>query len=297
MKRSAWRARTWSQLRSAATTYRSALSIGRTVRASSIVQKHYGNPAGRLRGSLPGIGRRPRPLRPRPPASPARSRSLALSERDRRRRARGGRTRSRAVATVFLTGRECPWRCVMCDLWRYTTPADTPPGAIPAQVTRRAARARARASAPVTQMKLYNAGSFFDPRAVPESDYDADRRRARRARAGRRRVASGAHRPSRRSLSRRARSSPCAVDGSATGPQLEVAMGLETVHPDALERLHKRMTVDQFADAADALAAPRRVAARVPADLAAVRAAGRTGRVAAASRSTSRSTAAPRSCR
>ena len=24
------------------------------------------------------------------------------------------------VATVFLTGRECPWRCVMCDLWRYT---------------------------------------------------------------------------------------------------------------------------------------------------------------------------------
>ncbi|HEY1809949.1 MAG TPA: hypothetical protein VGG42_15405, partial [Acidobacteriaceae bacterium] len=21
------------------------------------------------------------------------------------------------VATVFLTNRECPWRCVMCDLW------------------------------------------------------------------------------------------------------------------------------------------------------------------------------------
>ena len=29
-------------------------------------------------------------------------------------------------------------------------------------------------------------------------------------------------------------------------------MGLETVHPDALERLHKRMTVDQFVDAAHA---------------------------------------------
>ena len=25
---------------------------------------------------------------------------------------------------------------------------------------------------PVTGMKLYNAGSFFDPRAVPEADYD-----------------------------------------------------------------------------------------------------------------------------
>ena len=36
-------------------------------------------------------------------------------------------------ATVFLTGRECPWRCVMCDLWRYTTPSDTPRRAIPAQ--------------------------------------------------------------------------------------------------------------------------------------------------------------------
>ena len=30
-------------------------------------------------------------------------------------------------------------------------------------------------------------------------------------------------------------------------------MGLETVHPDALERLHKRMTVDRFADAASRL--------------------------------------------
>jgi hypothetical protein len=22
------------------------------------------------------------------------------------------------VLTVFLTNRECPWRCVMCDLWK-----------------------------------------------------------------------------------------------------------------------------------------------------------------------------------
>jgi hypothetical protein len=35
--------------------------------------------------------------------------------------------------------------------------------------------------------------------------------------------------------------------------QLEVAMGLETVHPDALARLHKHMTVEQFADAASRL--------------------------------------------
>src|SRR6185503_8992835 len=74
------------------------------------------------------------------------------------------------VATVFLTGRECPWRCAMCDLWRYTTPADTPAGAIPAQIAA-ARRALETQPAPVTQIKLYNAGSFFDPRAVPEADY------------------------------------------------------------------------------------------------------------------------------
>ena len=45
-------------------------------------------------------------------------------------------------------------------------------GAIPAQVA--AARSAVRDEpVPVTGMKLYNAGSFFDPRAVPEADYDA----------------------------------------------------------------------------------------------------------------------------
>jgi radical SAM enzyme (TIGR01210 family) len=34
------------------------------------------------------------------------------------------------------------------------------------------------------------------------------------------------------------------------GPRLEVAMGLETVHPAALEALNKRMTVDDFSRAA-----------------------------------------------
>jgi len=41
----------------------------------------------------------------------------------------------------------------------------------------------------------------------------------------------------------------------AAATRLEVAMGLETAHPDALERLHKRMTRDSFARGADRLAA------------------------------------------
>ena len=38
------------------------------------------------------------------------------------------------VATIFLTNRECPWRCLMCDLWRNTLTEDVPPGAIPEQI-------------------------------------------------------------------------------------------------------------------------------------------------------------------
>src|SRR5262245_51546311 len=76
------------------------------------------------------------------------------------------------VATVFLTGRECPWRCLMCDLWKYTTESDTPRGAIPRQIAD-ARRQLADESRAIDQIKLYNAGSLFDPRAVPESDYDA----------------------------------------------------------------------------------------------------------------------------
>ena len=38
------------------------------------------------------------------------------------------------VATVFLTNRECPWRCLMCDLWRNTLEETVPEGAIAAQI-------------------------------------------------------------------------------------------------------------------------------------------------------------------
>jgi archaeosine synthase beta-subunit len=149
--------------------------------------------------------------------------------------------RAARVATVFLTGRECPWRCAMCDLWRYTTENDTPEGAIAAQVaTARASLATQRE--PATQMKLYNAGSFFDPRAVRESDYEG----VARAVDGLDRVIVESH--------------PALVGSrldrflSILQPSLEVAMGLETVHPEALERLNKRMTVDDFRSAAARLA-------------------------------------------
>jgi radical SAM enzyme (TIGR01210 family) len=151
------------------------------------------------------------------------------------------------AATVFLTGRECPWRCVMCDLWQYTTAADTPSGAIPAQIL--SAR-REFTGAPVQCLKLYNAGSFFDPRAVPDTDYAA----IAAALHGVPRVVVESH-PS--LIGARTESFLAAVRASpdGAGPAIEIAMGLETAHPAALEALHKGITVTAFARAASRLRA------------------------------------------
>ena len=161
------------------------------------------------------------------------------------------------VATVFLTGRECPWRCTMCDLWRYTTLADTPLGAIPAQIAD--ARASIASDAvPVTAIKLYNAGSFFDPRAVPEADYEA----VAAVLTGLALVIVESHpalvgpRVDRLLAALERHGDP------ADPPRLEVAMGLETAHPEALDRLNKRFALDGFARASRRLA-DRGVALRV----------------------------------
>jgi radical SAM enzyme (TIGR01210 family) len=173
---------------------------------------------------------------------------------------RAANGRCARVATAFLTGRECPWRCTMCDLWRYTTLEDTPCGAIPSQIA--AARAEAEAShGPIEGMKLYNAGSFFDPRAVPDSDYDA----IAAALAGIPQIIVESH-PAlvdeRRCRVDRLLDALAANRGPADRSSLEVAIGLETVHPDALDRLNKRFTVDDFRRAAAALVT-RGVAVRV----------------------------------
>jgi radical SAM enzyme (TIGR01210 family) len=151
------------------------------------------------------------------------------------------------VMTVFLTGRECPWRCAMCDLWRFTTEGDTPAGAIPHQireVLKGASGASGVGRAQLRHIKLYNAGSFFDPRAVPPGDYRA----IAAAVAGFSRVIVESH-PA--LIGPRVDELIDAIAAEAVdAPRLEVAMGLETVHPDALERLNKRMTLDQFRHAA-----------------------------------------------
>ena len=81
-----------------------------------------------------------------------------------------------SIATVFLTNRACPWHCVYCDLWKHTTTETVPLGAIPGQID----YALSELSAPaIRQIKLYNAGSFFDPRAIPPEDFPAIAERVR----------------------------------------------------------------------------------------------------------------------
>ena len=212
------------------------------------------------------------------------------------------------IATLFLTGRECPWRCLMCDLWKNTTEERTPVGAIPAQIDfalaelggSRREEAHELAGEVIgssghagsrRQIKLYNSGSFFDRAAVPFEDYEAIARRVagferviveshpaligeatlrfrdllnedavRGASEGRQGLDCGGAPP----LCERARScggptkrqSAGAVqDAGATpgNPLLEVALGLETAHPDVLAKLNKRFTLDDFARAAEFL--------------------------------------------
>lgn len=140
------------------------------------------------------------------------------------------------VATIFLTNRECPWRCLMCDLWQNTLTESVPVGAIPAQIDYALERLP-----PARQIKLYNSGSFFDPRAIPPEDYLRIVERV----AGFERVIVECH-PALVGES-------CFRFGDSLRGRLEVAMGLETAQPEVLERLNKRMTLEQFAAAAGKL--------------------------------------------
>lgn len=182
------------------------------------------------------IDRRP----PRPPLDPWRPQGLHVEAE----RTADGRTA--LVATIFLTGRECPWRCVMCDLWRFTTDTDTPRGALPAQI-REATRCLSTLPSMPEHVKLYNAGSFFDPRAVPETDYP-DMAAALR---GFSHLVVESHPLLVGRRLETFRDACARAAGDAASPTLEVAMGLETSHPIALEALHKRFTLEQFARAAD----------------------------------------------
>ncbi len=137
------------------------------------------------------------------------------------------------VATIFLTNRECPFRCLMCDLWKHTTDTPVAPGDIPAQIDYALERLPA-----AQHVKLYNSGNFFDRKAIPPDDYAAIARRVE----GFKTVIVENH--------PRLCGEECLRFRDLLAGRLEIALGLETVHPVVLDRLNKQMTLDDFERAA-----------------------------------------------
>jgi radical SAM enzyme (TIGR01210 family) len=140
------------------------------------------------------------------------------------------------ITTIFLTNKECPFTCLMCDLWKNTTDKKVPSGAIPKQIK------WALGKLPRSKhIKLYNSGNFFDTQAIPNEDYkeissllkDFDT------------VIVESH--------------PKLINDKVLRfrdmlqAELQVAIGLETVHPEILPRLNKRMELKDFRKSVDFL--------------------------------------------
>jgi len=154
---------------------------------------------------------------------------------------RPGGTTERAL-TVFLAGAECPYTCTFCDLWKWTIDGPTPPGALTAQLE---SILHAQADPLADRLKIYNASNFFDQRAVPAEDVIGIARLA--APFAGVTVESHANTIGPRTL---------ALARQLSG-RLEVAVGLETIHPLAAERVNKRLDLGRFDWAARFLAENR----------------------------------------
>lgn len=152
---------------------------------------------------------------------------------------RPGGTTERTL-TVFLAGAECPFTCSFCDLWRWTIDGPTPPGALPTQL-RKILRSTASGPDSPARLKLYNASNFFDRRAVPAGDLP-EIAALTAPFAG---VTVESHVNT---------IGPAALEFARLIPgRLEVAVGLETIHPVAATRLNKRLDLARFDRAVDFL--------------------------------------------
>ncbi len=150
------------------------------------------------------------------------------------------------VLTIMLRGSECSFRCLMCDLWKFTHLEPTLAGAIPAQIRRglevqvpdlggggevESNRAIDRRPA---WIKLYNASNFFAARNVPTEDLPT--------------IAKLVGHFDRVIVENHPRFVDQRVPEFASQLQgrLEVAMGLEIADDDYLSWLNKQATVDDF---------------------------------------------------
>ncbi len=136
------------------------------------------------------------------------------------------------VNTIFLTGKECSFKCLMCDLWKNTLNAPTPPGAIVRQLDYALERL-----GEADVIKLYNNGNFFDQKAIPWSDYPGIVERLKSYH----RIIVENH--------PKLCSDNCVEFSENINGTLEVAMGLESIHPKVISKLNKQVTPEDFKNA------------------------------------------------
>lgn len=137
------------------------------------------------------------------------------------------------VNTIFLTNSECPFKCVVCDLWKNTLENPVEKGGVPRQISYALDRLPE-----ATVVKLYNSGNFFDKKAVPPQDYAA--------------IAEHLSDYERVIIENHPKlCGPACLDfQQLLSGKLEIAMGLETIHPEVLPKLNKQITTGNFAEAA-----------------------------------------------
>jgi radical SAM enzyme (TIGR01210 family) len=137
------------------------------------------------------------------------------------------------VNSIFLTGRECVFKCLMCDLWKNTLDEPSPPGAIARQIDYALERLPE-----ADAVKLYNNGNFFDKKAISPAEYPGIAQRL----GSYKRVIVENH--------PKLCDQACIAFRQQLSGKLEIAMGLETIHPDVLPKLNKQITPEDFKNAA-----------------------------------------------
>jgi len=140
------------------------------------------------------------------------------------------------TAIIFLSNKECSFKCLMCDLWKNTSDNSVSPGDIPAQIEWALERLPT-----AKHLKLYNSGSFFDERAIPEVDYERIAALIKNFET----VIVESH--------PKLINDKCLRFRDMLQPELEIAIGLETVNEDVLLKLNKQMTLENFSNSVDFL--------------------------------------------
>lgn len=153
---------------------------------------------------------------------------------------------------ILTTNKECGFKCTMCDLWQNTLDYRVESGVVAGQVQDALDRLSGASevlgnseisAAKAKHLKIYNAGSFFDRQSIPKLDTFsiADELTLR----GYETLIVEAH--------PKLIGTSCFEFAEYLQPQLEVAMGLETVNEKALKQLEKNMTLDDFKRATESM--------------------------------------------